>query len=720
MLARLIRFIVRHGVLLAVISLALLIVPAALVPKIGIDNSLDIWMSRDADDFRRYQEFLRRFGSDEMIVIAVPMPDPLSSPAMALQREVASALRQIRGVRLVTSLPDALNAMLGSGQNREVDLRHPLLRNLLISEDGKTAGMVLFLEPPRGANARRDLVAAVMSATDPFEKQGYSFHVVGAPVLNVALDQASGTEAKRLIPFAALVSVGMMIALFRSVMTPMICLAAAGAGIAWTVALMAASGTAFNLMSIALPALLMVLSLAPCVHLAERFLSKRAMGTPRGGAMRQTLRELVVPLVMTTVTTAIGFASLMVTTIQPVFDVGVFAVIGVLLSLVLAIAMVPGLIQFIPAPEQFAKTSRGRNWTVSAAEIASRHSGKVAGLSLVLLVPLGWMALRIRTETNVLSFLPEESRVAMDYRFVSQRLTGLYTLEMDVSVPADQAQAAEQGLCLLGDNLQDHPQVARVDHHGLYASQIRQSGLSSLLPAAFDPLQQAAKHFRATEGDSVRLRASVLVRSMASSDFQSVIDAVEREAARDLPASARWNLTGVVLLMSRAQASLVQTQVRSFAIALPLVLIVMGLLLRSWRVMVASIVPNVIPILAMFTWMSVAGLSINPATVMIASVAIGLAVDGTIHFMASYLRENRSDPVVRSVAAMTASGRPIVFSALVAAAGFSLLAMARFAPLREFGLLTGFTLIVAMLCDVLITPAWAVFLRVGEGKNASK
>lgn len=719
-MARFIRFIFRHRAMLIVLSVGALIVPVWAVRFARIDNSIEVWMSRQSAAYQRYEDFRRRYGSDEMIVIGVPMPAPLSAEAVKSQRELASALRQIKGIRDVTSLPDVYAAVVARSPNDGRDLpKHPMIRNLLLSEDGGTIGMVAWLDRMTGPDARREVVDAVQQATALLISQGYQVHLVGTPVLNVALDRASIHEATRLMPVAAALSIGMLVVLFRSVIAPLPCLLATASTLLWTVAAMVMSGTTLNLITVTLPALLVVLSIAPGMHMTVRYHSHLATGQPCEMAMEQTLSELFMPLVLTTLTTAIGFASLMITDMQPVFEAGVFAMVGVLLSLLFSLTMVPGLLMLLPVRQSsgWSSGSIRPHWTTSAGKfMASRHRGVV--ISSLLIVPaLGLIVRSIRTETNVLSFLPTNSKVAQDYRLVSESLTGLYTLELDAAVSLQEEQAAQKALCQLGEILASHPGVARVDHYGQFNSLMAAEGLFKLLPTTLDPVHLAASHFRIVENETVHLRMSLMVRSMASGDFESIIEATSREAASLMPASARWGLTGAVLLMSNAQAALVRTQVRSFAIAAVLVLAVIGVLMRSWGVMVAAIVPNLLPVLVMFSLMRLMNLSINPATVMIASVAIGLAVDGTIHFLTSYRHAAGLNPVSAATAAMEVSGRPIVFAALVAAAGFALLAMAEFAPLREFGLLTGVTLVIAMFCDVLITPAWAIFLRLRENFN---
>lgn len=713
-----VEFILHRGRLLAVLSLVSLVVPLCFLPQLRIDNSIEVWLGRRSEAFQQYQDFRSRYGSDELVIVAASMPQPLSEPALAAQRELAEALRRIDGIRDVSDLPQAYAALsLLAPQTALRPQDHPLIRNLLLASDGQSIGVIAWLKPLSGPTARRQVVDAVREAAQILARNGYEPHIVGTPVLNVALDRASSREARRLLPIAGALSAIVLVLLLRSIAGAVACLAGAAATVLWTLAAMAMAGLSLNLISVALPSLLLVLSIAPGIHIALRFLSRRSAGDDPEEAMRQTLRELFIPILLTTLTTMIGFASLMVTDMQPVFEVGLFAGVGMALSWVLNLTLVPGLLRLL-AVRPNRQVAGGRlAWTARVGGLMARNRWAVAGVSLILTAACALLAGRIRTESNILSFLPAGSTVVRDYQFVSQRLTGLYTLELDVAVPASEEEAALGAIAAVGQRLAGRPDVARVDHYAQLLPVLERTRLLANLVAS--PVAKAASHFRTVEQGTVHLRASFLVRSMASEDFYALVDALRREASARLPKTSRWDITGAVLLLNNAQSALVQTQVRSFAIAGGLVLGVIGLLFGSWRVLAAAVVPNLLPVLGTFALMAVAGIPIDPATVMIASVAIGLAVDSTIHFVASYrLARPGADRVAAAAAAMERSGRPIVFASLVAAAGFALLCLAEFRPLADFGLLTSATLLTAMICDLTVTPAWAGVFRLWEDSDA--
>jgi predicted RND superfamily exporter protein len=326
----------------------------------------------------------------------------------------------------------------------------------------------------------------------------------------------------------------------------------------------------------------------------------------------------------------------------------------------------------------------------------------------------------IRSENNVLKFFPSDSTIARDNAFVGEHLTGFYTLELDIKAPLDRQDEALAAIQRLSDNLARRPDVARVDHYGQFTPLLARTrfldalGLSELAA----PLHKIARRFRYQDGSQVWLRASILVRPMASNEFDALVDAVGRETKSVLPEWTTCDMTGAVLLLNQMQGSLVRTQVQSFGIAAATVLLMIGGLFWSWRAGLAAAVPNLLPVCGTFALMAVTGIRIDPATVMIASVAIGLAADDAIHYLACLRRWRRRGLAVpeAAYASLAQAGQAMAYSTVVAMVGFWVLCLAQFRPLTWFGLLTGSTLAVALVSDMVVMPAWAGLFRLWEKK----
>ena len=338
-------FITAHAGLGAVVVLVSLIVPAWMLPRASIDNSISVWTRSDSHAARQYEQFIQRYGSDEFVLAAFETPDPLSDAALAEQEHLAAALRKIPGVQDVLDLPETLAMMKRFAPAAATQpARDPLIRNLLLSADGRTAGMVAWLSPLHGPDARRKVVAAIQSAAAAAEKPNFRVHLAGTPLMNVELDLASAREARTLLPVAAVVAIVALVLMLRSFSGVVACVVGVSASVLWTVGLMVLAGRAMNMVTLTLPSLLFVLGMSPGIYIASRFQSHLPDEPAARDAMRATLRPLVLPILLAGVTTAVGFGSLMISSMAPVRDLGIFAAGGILIAVACNLLVVPGLL----------------------------------------------------------------------------------------------------------------------------------------------------------------------------------------------------------------------------------------------------------------------------------------------------------------------------------------------------------------------------------------
>lgn len=577
-----------------------------------------------------------------------------------------------------------------------------MARDLLVSEDGRTAGMVAWLRKSHGPRGRRKVVEQIESIAAELDRDGFRLRLAGTPVMNVALDRTSERASKTFLPLAIAVSVLVLIVSLRSGAAVTAAMLSVGSIVAATVGLMAVAGRSMNMVTVALPSLLFVLAISNAIHISSRFTRHRGEGMAKREAIRSAIRKLIRPATLSSVTTAVGFSSLLLSEMSAVADLGLFAAAGMIVSLAWNLTVLPAALSILPSRPAATDAAKTRaHWSGRSAARISRRWPIVAAVSTLIVVGCAVTVSRIRVESNVLTFLPKDSKTARDYAFIADRLTGVYTVELSATVPTAEEPNLARAFGELAVAAEGHPDVARVAYYR--PTLTRLSGL--------------ARRFRHEADGRVSLRMSVLVRSMSSRRFYELTAFLRSQADRQL-GSGQFTLTGVVPLLNDAQASLVQTQVRSFSLAAGVVLVMIGLLFRSARAALAAVVPNLLPVGMAMAVMVVGGIALNAATVMIASVAIGIAADDTIHFLSRYRLEMsaRSDAPSAASATLAGVGREIVFTSIVAAAGFAVLCLAEFRPLVHFGLLTSVTMLVALAGDLFVLPATARVFRLWEKK----
>lgn len=688
-----------------------------------IDNSIEVWTGTRSDAHRTYQQFLEKYGNEEYVVIAGQAQDPLSQDTLALQGRLAARLRQIEQVDGVLDITQAADAFEKYRPDDWKDLLHSngFFRNLLLGHDGRTFGVIAWLRKIDDPPERKVVVEQIESAVAQVAASTMPMHLAGTPLLNVALDRGSREASRRILPAALAVSLLILAVVLRRIAGVVAVMCAVGVTTLWTTGLMVLAGRTFNMVTVTLPSLLTVLSLSAGIHIVLRIQSLVADAGDHRAAVRRTIREVLPAIFLSNVTTAVGFGSLLVSDMQPVADFGLFAAIGMLLSFLFNATIVPGVLSWLRAGS-LVVFARPTHWTAPLGRaVASRRIWFLASAIVVLVVSLLLMT-GLRVESNVLKFFPADSRISRDYRFVAERLTGLYTIELDAVADWQSGSGLLKQIELLGTDLLTRPEVAQVIHYKSIATSldaIRQSALVTMAGASENPLRLLSRKYRHTDGGRISLRMSILVRAMSGTDFYALMDFASRQAAERLSSPASYTLTGVVPLLNSAQNSLITTQVRSFAAAAVTVLVLIGVFFLSVRVFLAASLPNLLPTAVLFAAMAILGIPLDAATVMIAGVAIGIAVDDTFHFFSCYrdarLSGQDSPTAIHSTFCVT--GRAILFTSLVATAGFAILLLAEFKPIQYFGLLAGVTMIAASAADFLVLPACVAFVSLWDRRG---
>lgn len=703
-------------------AVCVLIAAAILAPLMfqhDVDNRIEQWVEPNSEESNRYQQFRDRFGSDEIVIVEYKGKPLFDTESLDVQVDVLIRLEEIPEVISIVGIPTVYRDTFGFEDSEELQdefTSTDFYRDFLISHDGTAAGLMMETNAPEDIDGRRRLVHQINAALGPFRQNGWTAHVVGPPVLNVSLDDTSKREARRLIPIAGAVSTVVLLIFLKSIRAVLVGLVSASVTLSITLGAMAAFNRPMNMVTTSMPALVWILSLAGLIHLLHTYLKEdgAVVSTRLTGAIEKTQR----PCAISSVTTAFGFFSLAAAPMRAVQDFGIFAGVGLLVALLVTFTLATTLVRLLKIPGY----KRSRTTALSAVidhagQIAIKRPVTVLLVSLVLAVIATATLPRLRTESNPLNFLPASSDVSVAYRTVQEELTGLYTLELLIETPESWLEPETLGsLDRLATSIEAMPEVARVlsplaylrklnqwDHDfdtTYYALPLSMLDARSLLEEADDCSQL---HRFALEDESA-VRLAVLVNVMNSAKLTQLVMRVEQ-----LPefGSLGTEMTGVILQLVRAQDTLVVAQIRSLVLAFLLIFPCILIGVRSISLTLLSLLPNSMPILAAFSLMAITGIYLDAATVMIAGIAIGIAVDDTVHVLCAYQREAgcSANATTALRCALAQVGPSISITTLTSLSGFLLLLRSEFVPLQHFGLIAGCALVVALYADILVLPA---------------
>lgn len=598
----------------------------------------------------------------------------------------------------------------------------PLLEGRLIDAERTVAAVVLVpaaaLDEEGAAEAVEE-VEGYLGAHPPPE--GVRTHLGGLPAVRVAMVDALRTDQVLLVSLAILGSLLVLLLGFRSWAGVLLPLGAAGMTSGIVVGAMALVGEPLNLLNNVVPPLLITIGLGDAVHLLVRYREELRREPDRIVAARRTMRAMVGACLLTSVTTAVGFGSLLISETDVMRRFALTASAGVMLAYLVTVLFLPSALpdfRVRPEPEgEGATLERG---------IARVARGAVAApwvaLALALLVLGGAVALGrgVQVDSALLDQLQPGSDAFRTTELLEERLDGVRRIEVGLTGEPGRYRSAAglRELAALEAWLDEQPEVLRASaateltgalwrhvapnaaRGAAWADAERARALSELASRAAPDTWG-----RWVADDGARARVVVQVRDAGERRINALIDRLEE----------RMEGTGAVVggeayRSARGLDRLVRDLLQSLALAVLVIFVVLGLLLRSLRLALISVLPNVLPLGVTVAWMALRGIPLHASTAIVFTVSIGLVVDGTIHILARYREEARAGHARRPAidAAMRGSGRAVVIGAFTLLLGFTALLFGSFVPIRLFAELSIVAIASSLVAELTLLPALLV------------
>jgi hydrophobe/amphiphile efflux-3 (HAE3) family protein len=709
----------------AALLMLLLVPPSAwLVSQLSVDNRQEKLVNQSGEAAQRYRQFKQDFGHDEFVIMALSGRDLFDEDVLDDTLVLTEALEGLPEVASVNGIPVIYRELFGEEYPEalyEEMTSTPFYQNLLISTDEAVAGLMLQLEPLHSVSQRQALVEGVEGVATLARQQGFRVDLVGQPIFSVAINRITSGETGRTFPVAGVVALVMLLLLLRSFSAALVVLVCGGLTLLYTLAVVKLIGWDMNLITTSLPLVLFVLAIANGIHVASRYLRTLHNISDRSQAMSHTLTELRRSCALSSITTVFGFLSLLVADLDAISQMGIYMSLGILFSLLTNFTVGAWLLIVVrpkPAPgggNKLALLLRHR------LDFAMLHPGTVI-VAFALVAAVGAVgAFNISSSGDGMQFLPRDHPLTESHAFVSRRLTGLTAVELVVSTPEGWLQekywpALEQ----LAYEIAAIDQVQRVYgpltilkkmHQWSQGGDPADFRLPDSTEAAENILelldeQNGAQLAAYATPDRTRIRISVLADLRGDKATSELIEQIDR-ISWELPKPLQAYSTGISVQMRTLGEGLLKTQLTSYALAFVLIFTTIGIGLRSRQLLVMSVLPNVLPMLVIFALMWQLGITLNTATVMVASISLGIAVDNTVHFLTRFSKQRRRNTTALEAAESTIEqvGPSITITTLTACLGFFALVPSAFEPISNLGLLSGSAILVALVSNLLFLPA---------------
>lgn len=711
--------------------------------EIRVNSSVDNLLPQDDPERIYYEEVKRVFGSDEAGVIAVFADDVFAPSTIAKIAALSKDLTAVEGVREVLSLATVKGVETDQwGAVRVGRLLHEppatveearafrerLLSNRfyagkLVSPDETATGIAILFDSLTDEEfIEQDIDGQIRAVVARYEGPE-EFAITGIQTLKVNSARMMEEDLQRFLPISLVVVIFVLGWAFRTVRGIVLPLLAVLVGVVWTTGLMVLTEEAINLGTLVLPPLLMAIGIAYAIHVVSRYYQELAPGRDRVAVAEATMVHVRLPIFIAALTTLIGFASLILSEIPAIRDFGIFAVFGIAAIFLVSITLIPALLVLLPEARRGRSNYHRNDWVTAVLQrmalLAIRRRRTVLLVAFLVCVVSAFGLHRIRVETDYIQFLDPDTPIRMENTRISERLGGTQPIYIVIDGEGEGAIGRLSVLAAIKD-LQDFmAEIPKVDgslsivDYVTIMREILNPDVARGLPDTQAEVNQLLLFVDSKElapiltKDMSRANVIVGTRLSGSAEVSEFVARVEDFAHRRFQRGVEVHVTGTMVLLNRSADALARGQLYGLLQVLGVLLLLMSTLFLSLRAGILSLVPNILPVFVLMALMGFTGITLNISTSMIAVIAIGIAIDDTIHYLSEFNRQTRETGSEEQaiVRAGRSVGLAMVVTSVALTAGFLVVCVSNFLPIRHFGILASATMVVALVFDLLVTPA---------------
>ena len=723
------------------------------------------------DPSKKYDDAIRaRFGSDDMGIIGVVAEDVYATSTLEKIKRLTAAVEKVEGVDHVESLtnvPDYLADLTNpplliantsmepatlAGLRRKI-AANPIYLNM-VSRDGKgSAILVFFKDQPGDDEAAQQLRDDQFEAIVAGEQGPEQLYLTGTQHITVNLLKLMQQDLRTFTPLSLAVIMVILAICFRNIRGVLLPLMSVACGVIWTVGIMVLTGEAITIGTLVLPPLLIVIGSTYSIYVIAQYEDEVSKGGSAGAIVLRALARVTVPVTVAAFTTVLGFATLLVSRIATIRALGLYGAVGFVCLTTVVLTLMPAILTLLPAP-RIATTRKESNrlngWLARIGDFDRQCRGRIMVAAALLVIPCVWGISRIRADSNFIQYFRHSSPVRQANEIIGAKIGGTQVFDVivdsgrkggamtfDLFQRVKGLQTYLAGLSGIDQSLSIVDYCELVDRallnnaksaNGSVGATSSPDAGSALTADASGDLLQHRERFEqvaqfvfvvhknggatsifasALDGDESIARVTVRTRLSNSSEIMRVADGIRLYGKQHFPPEVSVRPAGSLILLNGAGEDIIRGQVTSLAFAVAMIFVVLWLLFLSVKVGLLSLLPNVLAILILFGVMGWTGITLNLGTSVIASIAIGIAVEDAIRYLARLSDETRTtDDQDKAIArTITTVGKPIIYASTALGLGFMVFLFSNFVPIQTFGFLTALTVITALVNDLVLLPA---------------
>ncbi len=710
-----------------------------------------------------YNEFLDIFGEEgNLIVLGVKDSSLFSVEKLNAWNRLSEDLKAFDAVETVVSIKD-LQKLVKNNKAEKFDLepfikdsistqkqldklqdelfeQYPFYDNFLFNKDTKTVRTAIYLKKDIvNTEARKDfIVNKLEKQIQDFElANNLNVRVSGMPYIRTLNSQNIVDEIGMFIGAALLVTSLIFFLFFRSFRATFISLIVVCFGVMWTFGIIGLLRYEITVLTALIPPLIIVIGIPNCIFLINKYQREVKLHGNKVRSLQRVITKVGNATLMTNVTTASGFATFILTESTLLKEFGVVASLSILAIFILCLLIIPIIYTFLPFPQERHLEHLNKRWIggfVNWIERMVKDQKIIIYASAVGLVIAGIIGIyQIKISGSLIEDMPQEEEFFKDIRFFEEEFNGIMPLEIMIDTKRKKGVMklnTLERMERLEELITEIPELSRPisvvslvkyskqayfnGNPKYYQLPTRQEN-SFILSYAKNSSSDVdlLRNFVDSTGQYARI--TTFLKDVSTERIERIEEDLQNKINKEFPAE-RYNviLTGKALVFQKGTKYLVKNLAISLSLAIVLISLFMAYMFRSFRMIIVSLIPNILPLVITAGLMGYLGVAIKPSTILVFSIAFGISVDDTIHFLAKYRQELQANhwKIRKSVfGALRETGVSMFYTSIVLFFGFIVFTTSSFGGTVALGALVSATLLFAMLSNLLLLPALLLALE---------
>jgi len=726
----------------------LLVALAAVYPALQIrtDFNLEGFYPKEDEVIRNYEILEQEFGRDDnTILIGFSSDSLLSGKVLTDLKQITDSLKQVPFIEDVSSLWSAVNIRSANGTLRFDSLlttgslspdslarvrqqieNNPFASGFLVSEDfEETAILLKILEGQNSYENRNRIIASVNSILDNY-RQYYIFHISGIPYYRNQYVNLLNDEIVVYIGLSSIFIIALLWFLYRSIWGLLFPMIIVWATLLLTIASMYLTGGYLEIMSSTIAPILLCVGVADAIHM----ISKYDDGIEHGQANKKSIISMMKMLgsatFLTSITTAIGFATLASSNIIPMKRFGIYTAAGVLIAYLITIFFLPAVLSYFNTGKVFSQKSSFiydyfRKILTRVTVLNRRYNKQIVFGTLALTFLIGLGISKLEVNGRIFDDIEEDTQIMQDSRFFSENLTPQFPMEFIIGAGRSDG-VLSAGLVNKLEEFEhfllSFPEIHKVTGFHTLVREVHQTlqpGSGTDLPEDDNAVAQyalllevnsAGELERFANFDYSTARVTAFTEDAGSGRINEIRGEIESWINQHID-DYSVTVTGTTILSADLTEKIVYSLAWSILLAIAAISVIMAMLFKNFRLVIISLIPNLLPLVIIGGIMGFMGIAIKPSTAVIFTISLGIAVDDSIHYLArfrlEYLKGKPMHLALRETTVKT--GRAIIITSMILIAGFGTLISSSFTSTTMMGLLVCTTIGAALIADLLLLPS---------------